>query len=322
VLDYESAVYALAIGWAADPQNTRPLDWSKLSEEKMTYDFLKSLCNIEMVKHMKETAIDFDPQHHTDLKVICALIKAWKPSGPAALDVFIVWENGCIVVPALCDGGEASKQIYIRPHDDRWEGSGYFQDPVPSTSSAQPTSTLSAISQIDIQPALDIGSPLNALIIESSLIAEIMSKEHIDTTAGPARSISKNLLTFIQRLHCWSEVCDLPSNLKTRLRLNISRLAETAMRLAEVICSVATDADKKAHILKWAEYVSHEVDRHSKYKHEVRNYLQQHDHEAVEQRVDGHSGDEEGEESAGEEDEESEEDEEDESEEEEDKGRR
>ncbi|KAH0290039.1 hypothetical protein M436DRAFT_61686 [Aureobasidium namibiae CBS 147.97] len=128
--NFESAVYALAIGWAADPQNTRPLDWSNLSVEKMTYDFLKSPCNIKMVEHMKKTAIDFDPECHTDPDVVCALIKAWKPRGPATLDIFIVWENGYIVVPALCDGGEASKQIYIRRNSNRWEGSGYFQDPV------------------------------------------------------------------------------------------------------------------------------------------------------------------------------------------------
>jgi hypothetical protein len=77
VLDLESAVYALAIGMATKPGNTQPLGWSHLSAEKIVYDSLKPLCNIEMLRDMKEKNITLDPHYRLVPFLLHRLIRAW-----------------------------------------------------------------------------------------------------------------------------------------------------------------------------------------------------------------------------------------------------
>jgi hypothetical protein len=86
--------------------------------EKIAYDSLKSLCNIEMVKYLREKDIAFDDQRPLDVAILSQIVKVWNTRNSTKVEVFVVPRDGTEIIAICPTYGEPSKTIFIR--QDRW----------------------------------------------------------------------------------------------------------------------------------------------------------------------------------------------------------
>jgi hypothetical protein len=245
----------LAIGAAANPSKTQPLDWSTLSVEKVTADTLKSSCNINMLRIMQESDVRFDPQRAlVSIFPVFRVIRNWNLGASIKMKVFQVLPKGTIVRLGGYDDVEPSRSIYIRLNNDRWEGGGYFQEPASPADSRQPSRTLSAISQIDIEPSIHADAPDDYYDSDSSFDAEVKAKT---TESGVECLIecSTSLIAYNHSLCHALEKLDVSRHravrpsLETHLR-NLYKAAGTAqIALSDVRDGTAKEI-REAHLNK------------------------------------------------------------------------
>jgi hypothetical protein len=247
--------------------NTRPLNWSLLSAESITYDSLKSLCNAEMLEYEKLRRVIFDPQSHLEPSMICRLIIAWNMEATTKTEVMFIRPDGSSY-PIVAYSSQMLNPVYIRLNNDRWEGCGYFQDPVPSTSSLQPSNAMSAISQIDIEPVTKTEALVDDLTEDSAPSADTTDQRAIESLTKFTRKYSIHPVTSIRTLCCWIAVLGLSHDVALQPRihgfLKLVKLGKTALDITRVIRDDTTDEEKNSSTTKWQERLQQELKAHAK----------------------------------------------------------
>ncbi|THW55674.1 hypothetical protein D6D02_05177 [Aureobasidium pullulans] len=135
--NFESAVYALAIGMNADPKRLHPLEWNSLRAEKMSYDSLKPCCNVAF-RRFDES---FDPDDPLDEECLTVAVKHWNSYTKQKLQLFAETE-GRITQLVMYKGDTEPTTVLVRLNGDRWEGCGYYKDEANDEYETCDTSTL------------------------------------------------------------------------------------------------------------------------------------------------------------------------------------
>jgi hypothetical protein len=288
---YESAAHALAIGYVTDPGDTRALDCSDLSPEKRTFESMKAFLNAEMLENFINKGIPFDPRRPLELDLISSLMRAWN-SNFGETEVVVIRADGTTQSLLPLTSSSKRKSVYIRLNNDRWEGCGYFQDPAPSASSLEPSSTMSAISHIGIEPAIDTTTHIENLARESDSRAVAMDNESIKSIVKFFHQFSFAIILSIQLLECWIEVLGLSSNetLRPAVGKVCSELLEVGMTARDLLKSLrsnATEAEIKAVFTMWIEDRKKEHDKEVEQKDNIN--AEETEDENVEDRESGDS---------------------------------
>lgn len=291
MIAYESAAYALAIGYIADAGDTRSLTWSDLSPEKTAFEAMKVFLNAEIFENFIKKGVPFNPRRPLELDLIYSLVQAWNSSF-GEIEVVVVRADGTTQSLPSLTSSPKRKSVHIRLNSDRWEGCGYFQDPTPSASSLKPSSTMSAISHIDIEPAIDNTTHIENLSLESSSRAVAMDNESIESTVKFFHQSSFTTIFSIQLLECWIEVLGLSSNetLRPAVGKVCSELLDvgaTARDLLKSLRSNATEAEIKAVFTMWIEHRKKEHDKEVEQKGNID--AEEKEDENVEDRENGDS---------------------------------
>lgn len=120
--DLESAIYAIAIGYTADPLITRPLNWSAFDIENLAYHAFLSLFDTKKTNFVGKQNTGFDPQRPLGRFFLCWLITLWNSRSHNKINLFVVEANGSTDSLVYCEVGKPPKSIFIRLKDDRWDG--------------------------------------------------------------------------------------------------------------------------------------------------------------------------------------------------------
>jgi hypothetical protein len=257
----------------AEPCKTQPLDWSNLSAEKVAADILKSSCNIQMLRSLEETGDIFDPQRPIlNLYHFSQVLMAYNSEASIKMQPCEVRSDGTTWPVGSYHCTETPKPVYMRMVDNRFEGCGYFGEPLSSASSVQPSSTMSAIVHIDIEPIIDTGPLINTLTKDSVSREVITSNGYTEAKVKSYFALSVVLTTSVEMLFCWTKVLDV--SLGNILRATIDRLfSEQSDRAGRVwdlemaIREKASEADIDIFGTKWKEYVEQKQDEYVKQEH-------------------------------------------------------
>jgi hypothetical protein len=270
VIDYEGAAHAIAIGYVTDPSDIRPLDWSDMTPETRTFEELKTFCNLDTLTNVIKKRIPFDSRRPLELEVIYWLMQAWNLTTGNETDVVVVQADGTTHSLLSLKSSPNQKFVWIRLHNDRWEGCGYFQDSVPSTSSLQPSNAMSAISQIDIKPVTKTEALVDDLTGDPASRADTMDKRAIEAMKKFTREHSIDPVTSIRTLCCWIVMLGFSHDEALRSRKHeflseIVKLGTTALDITRIIRDGATDKEKDAFTTKWQERLQKELKAHAKH---------------------------------------------------------
>jgi hypothetical protein len=272
VLDFESLAYALAIGVATSPGNTQPLDWSNLSAEKVAADILKSSCNIQMLRSMKETGDTFDPQRPIlNLYYFSRVLMAYNAEALIKMQPYEVRPDGTTWRLGSYHCVETAKRVYIRMHNNRYEGCGYFQESVSPLGDIQASNTISAISKIDIEPIISTGMSIDPLPVKSAAGPAAVDEEPVESMVEYIRELADDYMTFMKVLSFSAEVLGISRN--QLLRPNLDKFIAKHSELMDIANAITTDvgkgftgADRVDFTKKWEELAKHELDQDIKQK--------------------------------------------------------
>ena len=259
MLDYESAAYAIAIGYSSHPRRTKPLDWTNMSLERIFCDSMKTLCHSEMLRGMEEKKTKFDHRRPLTRTMLARIIMDRNERSPIKLDVVIVDPDGNKVGLLSHIEGDRTNPIYIRLNGDRWEGSSYLQEPAPSTISHQASKTVPSATKIDMEPVAHTRTPSETFTPES--MPSVVTERHksSDPTNESLLEVSTSLNMLIDMLPFWMEVFDFSSNSSLRSAPGIvlseaTKLEKTLYGVLDIVRVNATSAQKHSFTTKWVAY--------------------------------------------------------------------
>jgi hypothetical protein len=237
-----------------------------LSAEKVAADILKSSCNIQMLRSLEETGDIFDPQRPIlNLYHFSQVLMAYNSEALVKMQPYEVRSDGTTWPVGSYHCTETPKPVYMRMIDNRFEGCGYFGEPLSSASSVQPSSTMSAIVHIDIEPVIDTGVLIDT---SASVLTSSTARKSTELTVKNFSESWKTLGTLVEMLHYWAAVLDLSSN-KPLLSIAaslVSELSKLGTRVFEVLTNIqdkTTIAEKKA-FLAITKHIKQELDRRAK----------------------------------------------------------
>jgi hypothetical protein len=150
--------------------------------------------------------------------------------------------DGSIQTPLSKNCGETPTSVYIHLNKDRWEGCGYYQDPVLSATSVLPSNSLSAIVQIDIEPVVNIRTLVDALPVKSAAEPLYTDDEPIEGMVNYICETASGYMTFIEDLSLYTRVFGVPRN--EFLRPSVNKFIDKQAELMEIAKVVFSDVGK------------------------------------------------------------------------------
>lgn len=208
---------------------------------------------------MREENIDFDPQRTPDLSFVSQIIESWT-SLRTDKPMVLALHSDDVEVDLLSERKDKeSKVIYIRLKDGRWEGCGYFHEPVAPESITQPSDAVSAISSVDIAP-VTYTTILSETFIPKSMPSAVAERHRSSKpTTELLLEVSTSLWMLIDMLPCWMEVLDFSSNESLRSAPGIilsaaTKLEKTLFGVLDVVRRNTTNAQKQLFGTKWKAY--------------------------------------------------------------------
>lgn len=209
-----------------------------------------------MLNLMEEKNIGFDPQRAPDISFVSRVIKSWNSNG-LVVCALLADDTEVTKIPETTE--EASNVIYIRLKGNRWEGCGYFQEPIATQSITQPSSTMSAISQVNIAPVTHTRTSSETFTPES--LPSLVTERHKSANPTPEslHEVAMSLWMLIDMLPCWMEVLDFSSNESLRAASGIilseaTKLEKTLFGVLDVVRKNTTSAQKETFEAKWKAY--------------------------------------------------------------------
>ncbi|THZ12106.1 hypothetical protein D6C89_10853 [Aureobasidium pullulans] len=157
--NFESAVYALAIGLSANPRVTRPLKWNSIRPEKIHYDYLKPCCNTAF----RGSDESFNPNDPMNEKFLSVAMEEWNKYAKNKLHLFAEIE-GEITQLVVYKGDAEPTTVLVRLTGDRWEGCGYCRDDEADVSETYNTATL--------LPTEDVNQDALSLVVYPGITTE------------------------------------------------------------------------------------------------------------------------------------------------------
>jgi hypothetical protein len=162
---------------------------------------------------MKETGDIFDPQRPIlNLYHFSRVLMAYNSEALVKMRPYEVRPDGTTWPVGSYHCTETPKPVYIRMVGNRFEGCGYSGEPLSSVSGVQPSSTMSAISHIDIEPVIDTGMSIDPLPVESAAGPAPENEEPIESMVEHIRELTNGCMTFMKALSLSAEVLGVPRN--------------------------------------------------------------------------------------------------------------
>ena len=253
-----------------------------------------------MLKYIEEEQTSFDPRRSVESSCLCRLVKPWNSKMLEKIDVFEILSDGYTLTLAKYEGDEPSKSIFIQQDDSgRWNGWGYFQDPILSARSIQVSRTLPAISQNYIKPVIEtetlIDTPTRKPVYK-------YAAAKIDRFSEPVieslRKSSADLIASVKMLYHLNEVLDRVEGPFLRpsvhhLLTELFKSEELSDELGSAIRRDCSREDKVAFMTKWSRHFDSKTEELGKQeldaetKQEQEKDLKQREYEAGRQKEAG-----------------------------------
>lgn len=247
--DYESAFYALAIGFSTTPSIKRPLDWSQSTPETTTYETLIKLWMNKETPHQHPSVQTVESVFQPAM--FGALISYWNDFQDCKRHFVYQEENGKL---KLLNSGSIplwSNNLFVRQVNNRWEAFGHFaqerslavtsdRHAASSTSSAEdrfktwnsfftssgndsgqvskptssdgvPSNTFSPIVQVDIKPVVSTHT-LPYSYASRDRIIELWKNKSPEQLTHCLRQTSQDISRRTEELCFWAESLNIPRN--------------------------------------------------------------------------------------------------------------